>query len=69
MFKAKCNKVIEYNLEISEDIVKFCQWIVDIEQDDAFGDSYTTVAFLDDIANKAPLFAIRNSKINIEYYK
>lgn len=69
MFKAECKKVVEYNLQVSDDIVKFCQWVYADEQDDAFNDAYTIADFLGDIANKAPHFAIRDNEINIEYYK
>lgn len=69
MFEVKSEKVVKYNLQISEDFIEFCQWILDSEQDDIFNDSYTIVDFLEDIANKAPHFEFRNSEINIKYYK
>ena len=69
MFKVKSEKVVKYDLQISEDLVEFLQWMFHDEQDDTFKDAYTIVDFLGDVANKAPHFAIRNNEINITYYK
>ena len=67
MFKAECDKIVKYDLQVSEDIVKFCQWIFNDEQNETFDDFYAIEDFLDAIANKAPSLAIRNGEMNIEY--
>lgn len=65
MFKAECKKTIQYNLKVSEDIVKFCQWITD--EDEVLDEIYDIMDLLDAIANKVRCLPIRDDEINIEY--
>ena len=69
MFKAECEKIVKYDLQVSEDIVKFCQWALAEEQDETLSDTYDIVDFLDAIANMAPNYTVPNGEINIEYEK
>lgn len=65
MFNAECKKTIQYDLKVSEDIVKFCQWV--IEEDEVLDEIYDVMDLLDAIANKVFCLPIRDDKINIEY--
>ena len=67
MFRAECEKTVKYDLQVSEDIVKFCRWVLAEEQDETLSDSYDIVDFLDAIVNKAKHYEVRNGEINIEY--
>lgn len=65
MFKAECEKIVKYDLQISEDIIKFCQWV--LEEDEVLDDIYSAMDLLDCIANKAHHYEAPNGEINIEY--
>lgn len=65
MFNAEYKKTIQYNLNVSEDIVKFCQWM--INEDEVLDEVYDVMDLVDAIANKVRCLSIRNDEINIEY--
>lgn len=65
MFNAECERIIQYDLKVSEDIVKFCQWVLD--EDEVFDEIYDIMGLLETIANKNCYDSIRGNEINIEY--
>lgn len=69
MFKAECEKIVKYDLQVSEDIIKFCQWVLADAQDETLPDTYDIIDFLDVIANKAPQYFVGDNEINIKYEK
>lgn len=67
MFKEKCEMVANYDLEISKDIVKFCQWLLDDEQSRTLYNDNVIVELIDIIANKGRYMEVDHDEINIEY--